>query len=93
MSKIKIESDPRGHTQIVLTDKARFGGGRTRGRGLAVNDIYVQVNTGHVFIKSPATREGIVRLSDVDVEMVRHYLDKLGGPVEPVVFAGDPPNG
>ena len=90
---IEIKTDPRGHILIVLTDKARFGGGRTRGRGLAVNDIYVQANTGHVFIKSSATREGIVRLSDIDAEMVRFFLKKIGGPHEPVVFEGQPPDG
>ena len=90
---IKIETDPRGHTQIVLTDKAQFGHGRTRGRGLAVNDVYLQVATGHCFVKSSAIRQGLARLSDVDVEMVRYYLKKIGGPHEPVVFEGDPPRG
>ncbi len=91
---IKIETDARGHTQILITDQARFGGGRTRGRGLAVNDVYIQAATGHCFVKSSATREGLVRLSDVDVEMVKYFLDNAGGPREPNVFAGDtPPDG
>ncbi len=58
---IKIETDARGHTQILITDPARFGGGRTRGRGLAVNDIFVQSATGHVFVKSSALRDGLAR--------------------------------
>ena len=91
MTKIKIETDPKGHTSIQLTDPARFGGGRTRGRGLAVNDVFIQAATGHCFVKSSAVREGLVRLSDLDCEMIRYFLDNVGGPREPNVFAGDPP--
>lgn len=91
---IKIETDARGHSQILITDPARFGGGRTRGRGLAVDDVYVQCSTGHCFVKSGAAREGLVRLSDVDCEMVKFYLDNIGGPREPNVFVGNtPPDG
>ncbi len=88
---IKIETDVRGHAQILITDKARFGGGRTRGRGLAANSIFVQSATGQVFVKSSASRDGLERPSDVDVEMIEYYFRETDGPHAPDLFVGDPP--
>ena len=88
---IKHETDARGHAQILITDKARFGSGRTRGRGLAVDDIFVQSATGHVFVKSSASRDGLARPSEVEIEMIEFYFRETDGPHAPDIFVGDPP--
>lgn len=91
---IKIETDQNGHTQITLTDQARFGGGRTRGRGLAANDVFVQSATGHVFVKSSASRDGLARPSEVEIEMIEYFFRETDGPHAPDLFVGDtPPDG
>ena len=85
---IKIETDANGLTVILLTDEARFGAGA---RVLPVNNILIRGPDGHLFIKSPSSHGGLSRASEIDVEMVEYYFDKLGGPHEPDIFAGDPP--
>ncbi len=88
MTNIKIETDARGHTMILMADEERFGAG---GRGLAVENILIRASDGHVFIKSNASRDGLERPSEVEIEMIEYFFRETDGPHAPDIFAGDPP--
>ncbi len=82
---IKIETDPKGHTTIILTDEARFG---RRPRGLAADNILIRASDGAVFTARP-NLPGLSRLGAPEVEMVEFYLREVDGPRAPNIFAGD----
>ena len=83
-------TDKGGGAHLKLEDLERYGRG---GRGIPVNCILVRVSDGHVF-RAPDGLRGLEKLSEAEADMVRFYLDKLDGPIVPVVFAaGHTPNG
>ena len=62
-----------------------------RPTALPAEQILVRASDGHVFT-APVGLRGLSRLSPHDVEMVEHYRHEKGMS-EPVVFAGDLPDG
>ena len=62
-----------------------------RPTALPADHILIRASDGHVFT-APVGLRGLSRLSPADVEMVEHYRHEQGMS-EPVVFAGDLPDG
>ena len=86
---IKISTDKNGREHLVLTDESKYG---KSSKGLPVANILVHAITGHVF-HAPPGLNGLSRLSEAEAAMVTFWLDKVGGPHEPKIFAGNPPDG
>ena len=87
---ISIWTDKSGCEHLKLEDVPKYGRG---GRGIPVNNILVRISDGYVF-RAPDGLRGLEKLSDAEADMVRFYLDKLDGPIVPVVFAaGHAPDG
>ncbi len=84
---IEMTTDKSGREHLVLTDEAKYG---KSSKGLPVANILVHARTGECF-HAPPGLNGLSRLSEAEAEMVTFWLDKVGGPHAPDIFAGDPP--
>ena len=79
----RIETDGTGQ-ECVMIDRED---GRTQ--ALATNNVFVRLADGHVFT-GPTDLRGLSRLSQLEVEMVHHWLRERGAEIGPDIFAGDP---
>ena len=90
MTEITISTDANGREMILLTDESKYGGSK---KCLPTQNILVNAATGE-FFHAPPGLTGLSRLSEAEAAMIQHWLSEVGGPHEPVVFAGDtPPDG
>ena len=86
--KIEIKTDGNGHENITLVDVPKYG---ARPKGIPTKHILIRACDGHVFHAPPSLR-GLSTLSEAEAECVKFYLEKLGGPCKPNVFAGNEPS-
>ncbi len=80
----KIDTDAFGRDTIWT----EVDGRKT---ALPADQILVRASDGHCFT-APVGLRGLSRLGPADVEMIEHYRHEKGIP-EPVIFAGDTPDG
>ena len=80
----KIERDAFGR-DVIWTEVDG------RPTALPADQILVRASDGHCFT-APVGLRGLSRLGPPDVEMIKHFFHEKGL-AEPVVFAGDTPDG
>ena len=80
---VRIEKDNHGR-DVIWSQKAG------RQVPLVVDDVFIQLSTGHVF-KAGTAPVPLSRLEPHEPEMIEFYLRQTEGPHEPDIFAGDPP--
>ncbi len=85
---IEIQTDKAGRDILVLSDPEKYGAGK---KPLHTDHVLVRLSDGHVF-KAPPGMRGLMRLSEAEAEMVKHYISNSGDECKPNVFAGNAPD-